>query len=113
MTIYIQIKDNKVVASTDNIKIAQSVFENYIETEFEDYTPNNIKYTFDGEKIILNADYESIIEQQAKEQRKAEILEQLDALDLKSIRALRTGETDRLEELEKQAIKLRDELRSL
>ena len=57
--IYIEIKNGEVAASTPFKDVAESAFENYITTNFEDYTPNNIKYVFDGEKIVENPDYEA------------------------------------------------------
>lgn len=48
-----------------------------------------------------------------KEYRKSTIFKDLENIDKKSIRALRTNDTSRLEDLEKQAEKLRQELRLL
>lgn len=61
------------------------------------------------------------IEQKAKEQRRKELLEELDNIDLKTIRALRaisagTGtEADKkkLEDLEEQAAEIRQQLKEL
>lgn len=113
MTVYVQIEAGKAVASTKNIKIAQSVFKKFIETEFEDYIPSSIKYTFDGKNIIINPDYEKELEQQAKQQRKAEILDELDKIDLKTIRAIRANDTEFIEKFEKESEILREELRGL
>ena len=61
------------------------------------------------------------IAEQEKQERKAELVAQLDALDLKCIRALRaiqTGQgtqadTDKLAELEEQAAEIRQQLQEL
>lgn len=64
---------------------------------------------------ISQEEYEQLAnEKQAlreKEERKQEILLQLNEIDNKSIRALRNNETDRLQDLEKQAEKLRQEIK--
>lgn len=66
---------------------------------------------------ISQEEYEQLAnEKQAlreKEERKQEILLQLSEIDNKSIRALRNNEADRLQELEKQAEELREELKEL
>ena len=66
---------------------------------------------------ISQEEYEQLAnEKQAlreKEERKQEILLQLNEIDNKSIRALRNNEADRLQELEKQAEELREELKEL
>jgi hypothetical protein len=63
--------------------------------------------------VELNPDYETILLELEKENRKFEILAELERLDFKSIRALRIGEIDRLVELENEAQVLREELAEL
>ena len=82
--IYVEIKDNKVLYSTPSEDIAKKQFKNYITTEFDDYTPNNVKYLFDGEKIILNPEYENIKLNQLKQKR-------IDENDLKRDNKLNSG----------------------
>ena len=61
------------------------------------------------------------IAEQEKQERKAELVAQLDALDLKTIRALRAiqagqgtqADTDKLAELEEQAAEIRQQLQEL
>ena len=48
-----------------------------------------------------------------KQNRKQEILRQLEELDKKSIRSLREGNTERINKLEAEAVILRTELQSL
>ena len=87
-----------VQANTIQISITKEIFDN-IE-----------RYKYENGLIVEIENYDEL---QAKEQRKAEILEELNTLDLKSIRALRANEAERLQELENQAIELRKEYNSL
>ena len=87
-----------VQANTFQISITKEMFDN-IE-----------RYQYKNGLIVEIENYEEL---KAKQERKQEILEELNALDLKSIRALRANEAERLQELENQAIELRNELNSL
>lgn len=87
-----------IQANTIQISITKEMFDNLE------------RYEYKNGLIVEIENYEEL---QAKEQRKQEILEELNQLDLKSIRALRANETDRLQGLENQAIELRQELSSL
>lgn len=107
MTYYANITNNKlngvstcriIQANTFQISITKEMFNNIERYEYKDG---------------LIVEIENYDELKAKEERKQEILEELNALDLKSIRALRANETERLQELENQAIELRNELNSL
>lgn len=86
------------------IRIDNKIF-NFPElpTNEDIYTPQII----DGVPIWV------IDENKVKENRKKEILEQLNQIDLKTIRPLREGEADRVEALKAQALVLRLELQSL
>ena len=84
--------------NTINIEISQEIYDNLE------------KYNYINNEFVLIPNYEEL---KAKEERKAEILNELNTLDLKSIRALRANETDRLQDLENQAIALRQEYNSL
>jgi hypothetical protein len=87
-----------IQANTFQISITKEMFDN-IE-----------RYEYENGLIVKIENYEEL---KAKEERKQEILEELNALDLKSIRALRANEVERLQELENKAIELRSELNSL
>lgn len=87
------------------------VSDNIFQIEITEEIFNNIeKYEYKNGEIVKIENYE---EKQQKEQRKSEILAELDTIDLKSIRALRSEEHERLTELEQQAETLREELRGL
>ncbi len=64
--IHIEIINNEVTRSTIFADIAQN-YQNMIITDYEDYSPNNIKYIYDGTAIVLNPDYDDIIAQQEAE----------------------------------------------
>lgn len=80
------------------------------------YSLDKIEETSD-EYVLVDDEYvlqgsEKDIENQ-KQQRKQEILKELDELDLKSIRAIRANDTEYIAEYEQQAEALREELRTL
>ena len=107
MTYYVHIKDKKIVGHGQ----ARNLTNNVINIEISEEIYNNIKrYEYINNELVEIKNYDEL---QAKEQRKQEILEELNALDLKSIRALRANEAERLQELENQAIELRKEYNSL
>lgn len=64
----------------------------------------------DDEYVLKNSEKDIAYH---KEQRKQEILKELDELDLKSIRAIRSNDTEYIAEYEQQAEALREELRTL
>lgn len=68
------------------------------------------KYEYINGEIVYSE--EKDIEHQ-KQERKQEILKELDELDLKSIRAIRSNDTEYIAEYEQQAEALREELRTL
>ncbi len=68
------------------------------------YNPETKSY------VLNNKKYKTKIQ---KEERKAEILKELEDIDFKSIRAIRANEKAKLKELEAQAVKLREELANL
>ncbi len=63
-----------------NIEITQDIFD--------EYSKDKEKYIFKENKIIINPDYDSIINKRTNENRKSEILKQLNELDTKRIRAV-------------------------
>ena len=69
--IYIEIKDNKPHRATNNIKVAEK-YENFITTEYEDYTLYNNKYMYANNEIVLNPNYEQ--EEKEKEEERIQQL---------------------------------------
>lgn len=88
-----------------NIEVSEEVYNAYSE--------DSLRYIWDGEKIIVNPNYEKDRQERENKIRIAEIKYELAELDLKSIRPARAGETERLAELEAQAQKLRDEMKNI
>lgn len=70
--IFIEIQNGKPIKSTNDKNIADKYFENYVTTEFEDYSPTNNKYKYENNKIILNPDFEQ--EQAEKEAERLAML---------------------------------------
>jgi len=93
-------------------------FYGSLDLEFLDIYPFiEVGLEFEGKKvkfsngiIVEDIEAEQLI---IKENRKIEILSELNNIDYKSIRALRTSESSRLIELEEQALVLRNELKQL
>lgn len=56
---------------------------------------------------------EEEIEEQQKETKRQEIIQELNILDLKSIRAIRANDTEYIEKYEAEAQELREQLREL
>ena len=102
---YAFIQDNKIngcgqckCLTMQSVEIAEEIF-------------NNINhYTWNGEAVVLNPNWE---QEEYKTQRKQEILLALNELDLKSIRAIRANDTEYIQIYEAQAQELREELRGL
>ena len=89
MAYYIFIENGKINGA-GQCKQLTAGFENFEVNEqiYDDYLSNPDKYIWADSKIIENPDYEKIIEQKALEERKNQILKQLDELDKKRIRAV-------------------------
>lgn len=95
-----------------NIEVSEELYKNFLDEP--------LKYTYDGEKIIENPDFESLKQKEYISQRIIEIQEKMDILDAKRIRAVcedeirneKTGETW-LDYYNSQVYELRIELKSL
>lgn len=89
MAYYIFIENGKINGAGQCKQLTVG-FENFEVNEqiYDDYLSNPDKYIWADSKIIENPDYEKIIEQKALEERKNQILKQLDELDKKRIRAV-------------------------
>lgn len=107
MKYYAHVRNNEI-ASKGQCKLLNADILN-LEISQELYDDLE-RYNYINNEFVINPNYD---EQKRIEERKAEILNELNTIDLKSIRALRANETDRLQELENQAIELRQELNSL
>lgn len=95
----------QLTEGVENIEVSEDLYNDYISD------PD--KYIYSEGEIIENPDYAEIVAQREKDARIAQIKAELEDIDLKSIRPARAGETERLEELEAQAVKLREELQEL
>lgn len=95
----------QLTEGVENIEVSEEIYN--------DYLSDPDKYIYSEGEIIENPDYAEIIERREKDARIAEIKTELEEIDRKTIRPARAGETERLEELEAQAVKLREELKEL
>ena len=77
---------------------------------WEQYDQDNLS---DEDALKLGVRTQKEIDDKKKEERKAEIISELNQIDMKSIRPARAGETDKLSELEAEAEKLRTELNGI
>lgn len=88
---------------------------------WNDFNANPQKYIWQNDIIVINPEWEKIVEEKQKQEQIKSLQGQLDTLDLKTIRALRaiqagTGteeDTAKLEELENQAEELRQQIKDI
>lgn len=126
--IYYAIKDNSLLndVSEDIKALEMSLQANghmgytVYSTEYEDFTPSNLRYKVDFTtgKVVLNPEYEAEQAEIARQKRIAEIKQELNKLDTKRIRAMCEPETRAdgqtwLEYYNEQAFELRNELQKL
>ena len=107
---YVFIQDNKINGVGQCRQLTQGVLN--IEVSKEVYDDIE-RYIWNGEGVVLDPNYEEKQAQKERERLAQEIKTKLYELDLKTIRPLRASETQRLQELENEAERLREQLSEL
>lgn len=118
---YIYVEDGILNGAGEAVQTGEGVICAEVSDEiYEGYIADNLKYAYDGEKIVENPDYELALKAQQARARIDEILIELDELDKKRIRAVcedevknpKSGETW-LDYYNAQIYDLRMEMKSL
>ncbi len=118
---YIYVENGLLNGAGEAFQIDEGVICAEVSDEvYENFIADNLKYVYNGEKIVENPDYDKQLKAKQAQERINEILLELDELDKKRIRAVcedevknaKTGETW-LDYYNAQIYELRMEMKSL